>query len=125
MHRMDRQRMQEYERLHMHPINLAIHMATVPLFAIGLLGVVLCPFLPRLEIWLGVGVCLIVYSVLLQRFGHRLEAGRPPSVRKARAVEDFLREQFVIFPCFVVQGGWARNVGWSRGSGARNGRHRR
>ena len=118
---MDR-RQQEYERLHMHPINLAIHMATVPLFAIGLLGVVLCPFLPRWELWLGVGVCLTVYSVLLQRFGHRLEAGWAPNVGKARAVALFLREQFVTFPRFVVQGGWARNLGWSRGSGSRTGR---
>jgi len=119
---MDRQGMHEYERLHRHPINLAVHMATVPIFAIGLLGIVLCPFLPRWELWLGAGVCLGVYSVLLQRFGHRLEAERAPSVGAVRAVAVFLREQFVTFPRFVVDGGWSRSLGWSRGSGPDAGR---
>lgn len=99
-----------YARLHRHPLNLLLHAVSVPLFALAVVGALLSLVVPRGEIWWGGSVAVGVYAVLLQRSGHRLEPERPPRRGAARAVADFLAEQFAIFPRFVLGGGFAK--GW-------------
>jgi len=99
--------MEDYATLHRHPVNLLIHLATVPLFLLAVIGVVVGSFTSSWAGWWGASVAVGVYSLALQRFGHSLEARRPggrPGF--ARAAGRLLLEQFVTFPAFVLSGGW-------------------
>ena len=71
--------MNEYREFHRNPLNLLIHIATVPLFLLSVLGAMVAPFT---SYWVGLwsaSVALGVYSLLLQRFGHSLEGAKPGS----------------------------------------------
>ncbi len=108
--------MDDYARLHKNPMNLLIHVVTVPLFLLAAGVALLCPWLPRWEMWWGGSVALAFYAVFLQRFGHRLEGERGPRRGFGAGIAGFLVEQFATFPRFVISGGWLRN--WQ---GARRG----
>ena len=86
----------ETSPVHTHRVNLVIHVFAVPLFVVGhllLLAVVAFSW------WLAVvGLLCIVASLILQGFGHSLEAKQVPPFTGPR---DFIRrlyaEQFCNF----------------------------
>ena len=102
--------MNEYREFHRNPLNLLIHITTVPLFLLSVLGAMVAPFTAY---WAGLwsaSVALGVYSLLLQRFGHSLEGAKPGSAGgTASKAYRLVVEQFVTFPRFVLSGGWASN----------------
>jgi hypothetical protein len=111
----------DYARHHRHRANLLIHIVAVPLFLLSNLALVLAVFLPGTYLWWAVGVMLAVYSLLMQRRGHALEAlPQPAAGSAAAALRRFLREQYVTFPRFVLGGGWWRSL--RRASSGRRGR---
>lgn len=87
--------------------NLALHLATNPLFLLGTLFILLSPFLG----WqlAPVGFAGMLVAVLAQRGGHKSEASPP---KPFRSFFDFLArffvEQWVTFPRYVFSGGFAQ-----------------
>jgi len=110
---MNKTELEEYSRLHQHPLNLLIHIATVPIVYVAVALLLLSPLLKRWEIWWGVAVALVVYCVLMQQFGHRLErVSQDPKKGVLQRTTTWLGEQFVSFPTFLLSGGWTQN--WQR-----------
>jgi hypothetical protein len=102
-----------YSRSHRHPLNLLIHIATVPVVYVSAGILLVAPMMSHWETWWAVSVALIVYSALMQRFGHRLESyADEPRTGFWRHAVDWIVEQFVLFPNFLLSGGWIEN--WRR-----------
>lgn len=94
--------------VHKNAANLIIHIFAVPLFVIGHVLLIGAFFV---NLWMLVlGISSIVVSLLLQMFGHSLEANRVPAFTGPR---DFLRrlyaEQFCNFWRFLFSGQWFRS----------------
>lgn len=106
---------EDYGRQHRNPWNLLLHAVTVPLFLIAVACSLMAPFTSHWASWWGSGVFLAVYSALLQRFGHSLEADKPARRGVGAIVGSFLWEQFVAFPRFVLSRGFSRS--WRRSGG--------
>jgi Protein of unknown function (DUF962) len=102
-----------YPEAHRDRRNLAIHIATAPLFVAGFVGLVASPFVAW---WLALaGAAAMVLTVALQGRGHKLEQSPPlPFEGPLDVVKRLFVEQLITFPRFVLSGGLSR--AW-RGSG--------
>ena len=102
-------KLDDYSQRHRNQLNLLVHIAVVPLFVIGLVGGVVALAIGQFAFF-GVGVSLVVYSLLMQRWGHAQEVISPEPFQ---GLIDFLgrilTEQFVTFPRFVLTGRWRAN----------------
>ena len=87
----------------------AILPASDALFAASIVPFSVTPVRFALVTGPSVSVALLVYSALLQRFGHRLEQHEEPA---SAGASRWLTEQFLTFPLFLVSGGWVGN--WRR-----------
>lgn len=96
-----------YPNGHRDRRNLALHVATAPLFIAGTCGVVLAPFTSP---WLlGFAVAALALPLVVQGRGHRLEANPPaPFLGPGDFVVRLLVEQWVTFPRYVLSGGFSR-----------------
>ncbi len=96
-----------YPEGHRDRRNLAIHLATAPLFIAGVVAIVASPFVAW---WLApLGLAAMFVTVALQGRGHKLEKSAPlPFDGPFDVVQRLLVEQLVTFPRFVLSGGWAR-----------------
>ena len=95
--------------VHKNAANLIIHIFAVPLFVIGHFLLVAGVFI---NLWILVlGISSIVVSLLLQTFGHSLEANKVPAFM---GPSDFLRrlyaEQFCNFWRFLFSGQWFKSL---------------
>jgi hypothetical protein len=100
--------MEDYSSKHRNRQNLLIHLVAVPSFVLGLGGLALAV---SFQEWLLLvpGLVLPLVSLALQGRGHRLEASPPAPFRSPwDFVFRILREQFVLFPLFVLRGRWAQ-----------------
>jgi Protein of unknown function (DUF962) len=98
-----------YPRYHQSRINLALHVAAVPLFLAGNIGLVVSVVSQE---WLGAvaGAVVTLVSVILQGRGHKLETNPPePFTGPANAIGRLFFEQWITFPRFLISGGWNRN----------------
>jgi hypothetical protein len=96
-----------YGEAHRDRGNLAVHLATVPLFLAGTVAVVLAP---AVKPWLlAVGLAGMALALALQGRGHHREQQAPRPFRGPRdAVARIFLEQWITFPRFVLSGGFAR-----------------
>lgn len=96
-----------YAANHREKVNLVIHLATVPLFHLGLAAVVLGAFVGAPFI-VG-GLVAMVLALGAQAVGHRREATAPVPFRgPSDAVVRLVAEQLVTFPRFVGTGAFDR-----------------
>jgi hypothetical protein len=97
-----------YPRYHCSRGNLLIHVAAVPVFLLGSVGLLASAVL--LSWKLGVASLVgMIASMAAQGRGHRLEAVPPePFTGTANALARIVLEQWVTFPRFVLSGGWSR-----------------
>jgi hypothetical protein len=97
---------------HRDRANLAIHLATVPLFWLGTLQTLFTPvfWLWGAPLWspaLGLGA--MVVAMALQGRGHKREATRPVPFRgPLDVVRRFFCEQWVTFPRYLLSGKLSR-----------------
>ena len=97
-----------YEPFHRNHTNLLIHIVAVPLFVAGGIAIVTGIVTTR---WLLpiMGLVAMVVSLGLQGRGHRLEENPPlPFTGPGNFLFRILREQFVVFPLYVITGRWGR-----------------
>jgi hypothetical protein len=86
--------------------NLALHVATAPLFLGGTCALVLSPALGLGPALGGLGAMLV--ALIAQGRGHKLEEARPaPFLGPLDAVRRFFAEQWVTFPRYLLSGGFA------------------
>jgi hypothetical protein len=98
---------QAYPTAHRDRRNLALHLATAPLFIAGLVAVLSGLVAGWWVSLAGLGVMLAV--LVVQGRGHSLETNAPiPFTGAGDLITRFFAEQLVNFPRFVVSGGWAR-----------------
>lgn len=101
----------QYPVGHQDRKNLALHVATVPLFCAGTLAVVAAPVL-GVAAAVG-GLVAMVAAIGLQGRGHKGERTPPVPFRgPGDAVARLFVEQWVTFPRFVLSGRFAR--AWSQ-----------
>jgi uncharacterized membrane protein YGL010W len=99
-----------YSEGHTSRRNLVVHVVTAPLFCLGTLALFAAPFTSA---WLALGAVLVVATLAAQGRGHRSESRRPIPFRGAvDFVARFFLEQWITFPRFVANGGFAR--AWRR-----------
>jgi uncharacterized membrane protein YGL010W len=102
--------LKDYSERHRNQMNLLVHIAVVPLFVIGLVGGVVMLVIGQVA-WFGAGVALVVYSLMMQKWGHAQEAIPPePFDGPIDFLNRILTEQFVTFPTFVLSGRWRTNL---------------
>jgi hypothetical protein len=96
-----------YHEVHAARRNLAIHIATVPMFLAGTLAAVASPFVAW---WLApAGLVGMIAAVAAQGKGHAIEANPPLPFRSgAEAVGRIFFEQWFTFPRYVLTGRFAR-----------------
>lgn len=98
---------QVYPPAHRDRRNLAIHLATAPLFQIGTLALLASPLIGA--IWALPAVGAMATALVAQGRGHRLESEPPaPFLGPADLIARFFAEQFVTFPRFVLSGEFSR-----------------
>lgn len=106
-----------YARAHGARANLAIHLASAPLFVAGVIGApgaALAGHYSAAAILLGVALV----AFFSQAVGHAREANAPEPFRSPLdVVARVFVEQFVTFPRFVLSGGFARARGAARRQG--------
>jgi hypothetical protein len=92
-----------YRDNHRDRSNLAIHLATQPLFVAGLGAAVAAPFT---VLWLlAAGPVAMVLAVALQARGHKREEVPPVAFRgPLDVVRRLLAEQLITFPRYVLSG---------------------
>ena len=97
-----------YPRYHRSRGNLLIHVAAVPVFLLGSVGLLASAIL--LSWRLGAASLVgMVASMAVQGRWHRLEAVPPePFTGSANALARIVLEQWVTFPRFLLSGGWSR-----------------
>ncbi len=94
-----------YEQNHHNRTNLLIHIATAPLFILGVVAVLLSPALGWAALAAGLGGMAV--ALVAQGRGHRREANAPePFLGPGDFVARFFVEQLVNFPRFVLSGKW-------------------
>ncbi len=98
----------DYSTLHRDRLNLLIHLFAVPLFVLTMLGLIWA--LLRGQIVIAVLVLIgPVLALALQGLGHKREATAPrPFAGPGDFLRRILREQLIIFPYFLISGGWFR-----------------
>lgn len=97
-----------YPRYHCTRFNLLLHIVVVPLFLAGNMALVLALFQRSWAVALGGAVAMVV-SVGLQGRGHGREPTPPqPFTGPRNALSRIFLEQWVMFPRFVLSGGWLR-----------------
>jgi len=96
-----------YGNAHRHRANLAVHLATVPLFVGGTVAVALGA---AVRPWLAVvGLAAMGAAVALQGRGHQHEQQAPSPFRgPGDAVARIFLEQWITFPRFVLSGAFGR-----------------
>jgi uncharacterized membrane protein YGL010W len=96
-----------YPEGHRDRRNLAIHIATVPVFMAGTLLFLTAPVT---SVWAApAGLAAMVLAMAAQGRGHRLETTAPvPFEGPLDVVSRIFVEQWLTFPRFVLSGGWAR-----------------
>jgi hypothetical protein len=101
-----------YPEEHTRRANLALHIATVPLFHLGFLSLLAAPFVSG---WLALGGLGMGVALVVQGRGHKLEPlALKPFVSPWDLLARFFTEQFVNFPRYLWSGGFSR--AWSAGS---------
>ena len=97
-----------YPHAHRDRRNLLIHALTMPLFAAGLLALLVSPFAGGWRVALA-GALAMPLAMALQGRGHSREATPPAPFRGPRdVVARIFAEQLVTFPRFVLSGDFAR-----------------
>lgn len=95
-----------YSTVHQSPVNLWLHLFAVPVFWVGLSGLLFATLTFELWLWLS-GVALLLFSLVVQSSGHKSEGQAPaPFTSVGNAVTRILLEQLITFPRFVLTGGW-------------------
>lgn len=96
-----------YPQGHRDRRNLAIHLATQPLFVAGVVALVVSPFVAW---WLALaGPAAMVSTIALQGRGHKLEKTAPaPFEGPFDVAKRLFVEQMITFPRYVLSGGLAR-----------------
>src|SRR5262249_2807589 len=98
---------ENYDANHRDRTNLAIHIATVPLFILGSALAVAPPLLGWIPAPVGLAACAV--AVAAQGRGHRGEKEPPiPFDGPGDAAARLVVEQWITFPRFVLSGGFAR-----------------
>lgn len=102
----------EYRTVHASRTNLLLHLFAVPLFDLGLIAAIVGAVGGRWGL-VGVAAGAMLAALALQGVGHRREQ-KPPE--PFAGLSDFLirwfREQWLVFPWFVLSGTWWRQ--WRR-----------
>ncbi len=97
-----------YSGYHRSRTNLLIHIAVVPLFLVGNVGLIVAIVEHSATFGL-VSLIAMIVSVALQGRGHRgEEVPAEPFTSAANAISRIFLEQWVTFPRFVLSGGWLR-----------------
>lgn len=98
---------QQYPVGHQDRTNLALHVATVPLFCAGTLAALASPLL-GVAAAVG-GLLAMVGAIGVQGRGHKAERTPPVPFRgPGDALARLFFEQWVTFPRFVLSGAFAR-----------------
>src|SRR5688572_21812384 len=94
--------------------NLALHLATVPVFQLGTLLVLAAPLL---SLWAAAaGLAAMAGAMAAQGRGHRGEAVAPvPFAGPGDVLARIFLEQWVTFPRYLLSGGFGR--AWREASG--------
>jgi hypothetical protein len=91
-----------YGQNHQHKANLAIHIATVPLFWIGLLMIASTVLTMSWKILL-MGAALLLIPIIAQGIGHKKELAPPePFTGPMDFVSRFFAEQLITFPRWLL-----------------------
>lgn len=103
-----------YPRAHGNPVNLWLHVLTVPFFWAGSLFLLLAMY--RFDwhlLLLGLG-CMLV-TLVAQGRGHKMEANPPaPFTGPWNFIARLFLEQWITFPRFLLSGGWGRKLAAGR-----------
>ena len=100
----------DYAAKHGNRGNLLLHIAAVPLFQLGTLGLVWAAVTSSGHAAVA-AVMAMGTSAGLQGRGHRREREAPaPFAGPGDFLARFLAEQWVTFPRFVLSGEWYRNL---------------
>ena len=107
--------MEAYARFHQDRVNLLIHLIMVPIFAGGTVLAIISLIAGHFPTAIAFAVA-VPASLAIQGFGHARE--KVPSEAFA-GPGDFasriLKEQFYLFPRFVLTGAWS--AAWRHGGG--------
>lgn len=97
-----------YAQYHGSRSNLILHIAVVPIFLAGNVGLIIA--LATQSVLLGLlSLVAMVVSVALQGRGHKQEEKPPaPFTGAGNAIARIFLEQWITFPRFVLSGGWLR-----------------
>lgn len=100
-----------YPDNHRDPGNLAIHVATWPLFVGGLAAAIAA--IPTGMLWLlAAGPAAMVVAIGLQRRGHRREAvAAAPFRGPVDVVKRLIAEQLITLPRYIASGAFRRHIG--------------
>ncbi len=95
-----------YQRVHSDRRNLIIHALAVPVFVIGTLSLLVClvrgDYVPA-----GLALFAAIAAMALQGRGHALESHAPePFSGPINFLGRWFREQFLVFPMFILTGRW-------------------
>jgi hypothetical protein len=106
---------QNYPTAHADRRNLAIHMATAPLFHCGTVLALAALFVSPALVLAGLGAMAV--AVALQGRGHKVERAAPlPFASPLDFAARLFVEQWITFPRFVLSGGFGR--AWRSGGAA-------
>ena len=99
-----------YAAWHQDRLNLLLHMATVPLFAAGVLAAARQAFFGE---WFGASIAaaMALLAIGVQSLGHLREPAKAPDAGNPYDwIRRVLAEQFITFPRFVLSGGWLHQM---------------
>jgi hypothetical protein len=96
----------DYQRVHAERRNLLIHIVAVPLFVGSILAMPVCLVRGNYGL-LVICIMLVVLALQLESRGHTMERQAPrPFSGSTNFLYRLFREQFIIFPVFLVSGRW-------------------
>jgi uncharacterized membrane protein YGL010W len=97
-----------YAHQHRNRLNLLVHLLMVPQFMIACAGILVAIVLRHgglVTLWLSVAALCVIG----QEVGHLFEERRAEPARSfTEFVNTWFKEQFYVFPRFVLSGGWWR-----------------
>ncbi|WP_114974201.1 Mpo1-like protein [Rhodoferax ferrireducens] len=95
-----------YAQYHGSRANLLLHIAVVPVFLAGNVGLLIALTAHSVP-WGLLSLLAMVVSVALQGRGHKQETNPPaPFTGAGNALARIFLEQWITFPRFVLSGGW-------------------